>query len=79
MGRAEKRAKGREEAKLVRTAGRLAAEPEPAPRAIGDEPHAETTNETARRIYRTGSEPERRRKGRRQAIAKPRKWREGHQ
>ena len=79
MGRAEKRAKGREEAKRVRTAGRMVAEPNSTPGAIGAEPHAETTNETARRIYRTGSEPERRRKGRRQASAKPRKWREGHQ
>ena len=79
MGRAEKRAKGRSEAKRARTEGRTAGTPDVAPLALGSEAHAESRNEAARRIYRTGSGPQRRGKGRRQATAKPLKWREGRQ
>lgn len=79
MGRAEKRAKRRDDAE--RAQGSPAPAREPAARTLlgiaGE--HPETQVETARRIYRTGGKPVRRAKTARRASDKPRKWREGHQ
>jgi len=78
MGRGERRAKDREEAKRERSAKSLAAalSRKTAPPAQGAN-ILETLEETARRIYRTGSKPERRGKTVRRGGDKPRKWREG--
>lgn len=79
MGRAERRAKNREEAKQRQGARPSASDPGPGTLQgmAGERP--ETQNETARRLYRTGGKPERRRKTRRRISDKPPKWREGHQ
>jgi hypothetical protein len=79
MGRAQRRAELREEAKRERTSELAAREPrvEAAHHVAGE--HVETPEETARRIYRTGGESELSPKKRRRAIEKPLKWREGRQ
>ncbi len=79
MGRAEKRAKRREDAE--RTQGSAAPARDPgAGTLLGiAAEHPQTHVETARRIYRTGGKPVRRAKTVRRASDKPRKWREGHQ
>jgi hypothetical protein len=79
MGRAERRAKDREEEKRGRAAQRSARKPGPETFRSMAEERPETQNETARRIYRAGGEPERPRKIKRRAGDKPQKWREGHQ
>jgi hypothetical protein len=79
MGRAERRAKEREETKREKNAQRSAHDPGPDTFRSRAGEHTETQNETARRIYRTGGKPPRRVKSVRRASDKPRKWREGHQ
>ena len=79
MGRAEERAKNREEAKRARTAQRAARGPGPGTLRDEAEERPETPNEAARRIYRAGGKPKRRGKDARRASGKPVKWREGHQ
>jgi hypothetical protein len=79
MGREERRAKNREEAKREQRAERSTREPGPDTFRSMAQERPETQNETARRIYRTGSKPNRRRKTGRRASDKPLKWREGHQ
>ena len=79
MGRAERRAKDREETKRERSleaSTRDVATPT-VPR-MADE-RSETPDEVARRIYRSGGEPERSPRTKRQVSEKPRKWREGRQ
>src|SRR5271157_27535 len=79
MGRAEKRAKDREDAKRGKRAQRSAREPGPDTfrRMAAERP--ETRNETARRVYRTGGKSQRRERKGRRASDRPHKWREGHQ
>jgi hypothetical protein len=80
MGRAQRRARNREDAKLEEHSKRPARDSggEAAHRLAGE--HPETQNETARRIYRTGGKAARRaRKGKRDVGEKQPKWREGHQ
>ena len=79
MGRAQRRAEDRQEAKRKRTSEIAARESSQrnTQQVAGESP--ETPDETARRIYRTGSQPERRGKKARRAIEKPLKWREGRQ
>ena len=79
MGRAEKRAKSREDAKRAQSSALPAREPGAGTLLGVAREHPETQEETARRIYRTGGKPERRAKTARRASEKPRKWREGHQ
>jgi len=79
MGREQRRAKNREEAKRERDAQRAARKPSSGTfRSMAGE-RPETQDETARRIYRTGGKPKRRAKTGRRVSAKPLKWREGRQ
>jgi hypothetical protein len=77
MGRAEKRAKEREEAKAERIALRPTRAPSKNNLAAASEDLLETADDTARRIYRAGNKPERHGKTTRRAPEKPRKWQEG--
>jgi hypothetical protein len=79
MGRAERRAKDREEAERKRTPRAAPGAPsgESLPRTAGDS--SGTQDETARRIYRTGGTPERVAKTRHGVREKRLKWREGRQ
>jgi len=76
MGRAQRRAEDREASK--RKQGTKGPARDPAASRIGDE-HLETQDETARRIYRAGGEPERGKRTKRQVSEKPLKWWEGRQ
>jgi len=80
MGRAQRRARIREDAKLEKRSKRPARDSggAAAGRTVGERP--ETQNETARRIYRAGSKPARRvKEGKRDVSEKRLKWREGRQ
>jgi hypothetical protein len=79
MGREQRRAKEREEAKEKRIAERSARKPSPSTFRSSAEERPETHEETARRIYRTGGKPQRVTKKGRRMVEKPRKWREGRQ
>lgn len=79
MGREQRRAKDREEAKRERESQRSAREPtqETFPSIARDQ--LETAEQNARRIYRAGGKPKRRAKTGRRVSEKPLKWREGRQ
>lgn len=79
MGRAERRAKNREDAQRVQSAQRSARKAGPDTFRSMAEERPETQNETARRIYRTGGEAKRQGRTKRRGGDKPLKWREGHQ
>ncbi|MGA8603821.1 MAG: hypothetical protein WB788_01970 [Thermoplasmata archaeon] len=79
MGRAQRRAEDRAEEKQERTSELAARKPTGGTGRERADKGPETPDETARRIYRTGGEPERRSKKGRRAIEKPLKWREGRQ
>jgi hypothetical protein len=79
MGRAQRRARSREEAKRKRSSEGSAREPSGKTfRSIAGE-RPETQDEAARRIFRTGGKPQRGAKKGHRMIEKALKWREGHQ
>jgi hypothetical protein len=80
MGRAQRRARSQEEAKLEERSNRPARDSggEAARRLTEERP--ETQNEAVRRIYRAGSKTApRAKRGKRDVSEKRLKWREGHQ
>lgn len=79
MGREQRRAKKREEAKRERSSQRSLKKPSNTSFRSLERERPETQNETARRIYRTGGKPEREAKRGRRMNEKPLKWREGRQ
>jgi len=79
MGRAQRRAKVREETKRERSSGGSPREPSGATPQLGAEQSLETQEETARRIYRAGGKPKTSPKTRRQVSERRLKWREGRQ
>ncbi len=79
MGREQKRATSRMDAKRERDSKTLADDPgRGTARPIAGN-RLETPDETARRIYRTGGKPKRRAKTTHRSNEKPLKWREGRQ
>jgi len=79
MGRSERRAEGRAEAKRKRSPETSTPEPEGETLSAAEGGRPETQTETARRIYRTGGEPKGGSKKERRVSENRVKWREGHQ